>query len=90
MKTSVKAWISDITYIQTKEGFVYLTTIMDLYDRNIIGWSLSYRMRTDKTTLGACKIEVENRNSENRLFFYSEYASKKFVNILNSFKKNNP
>lgn len=32
-----KIWISDITYIQTKEGFLYLTIIMNLYDRKIIG-----------------------------------------------------
>lgn len=60
---------------------------MDLYDRNIIGWS--DRISTDKTTLGAWKIAVENRNIEG-LIFHSEYASKKFVNILDSFKKNNP
>lgn len=30
-------WVPDITYIQTKEGFVYLTTIIDLYDRKLIG-----------------------------------------------------
>ena len=30
-----KVWVSDITYIQTKDGFVYLTTIMDLYDRKL-------------------------------------------------------
>ena len=34
-----KVWVSDITYIQTKEGFLYLTTIIDLYDRKMIGWS---------------------------------------------------
>lgn len=90
MKTPVKAWVSDITYIQTKKGCVYLTTIMDLYDRNIISWSLSDRISTDKTTLGAWKIAVENRNIEDGLIFHSEYASKKFVNILDSFKKNNP
>ena len=39
-----KVWVSDITYIQTKEGFLYLTTIIDLYDRKIIGWSLSNGM----------------------------------------------
>ena len=33
-----QAWVSDITYIQTKEGFMYLTTVIDLYDRKIIGW----------------------------------------------------
>jgi len=57
-----KVWVSDITYIQTEEGFVYLTTIMDLYDRKIICWSLSDGMSTNnpsdseqakQTTLGA-------------------------------------
>lgn len=42
-----KVWVSDITYIQTKKGFVYLTTIMDLNDRKIIGWSLSDGMSTN-------------------------------------------
>ncbi len=32
-----KVWVSDITYIQTKEGLLYLTTVIDLYDRKIIG-----------------------------------------------------
>jgi putative transposase len=63
----------DITYIQTKEGFVYLTTIMDLYYRKIIGWILSGGMNIDapndseqvkQTTLGAWKMPVRNRNIE--------------------------
>ena len=41
-----QVWVSDITYIQAKEGFLYLTTIIDLYDRKIIGWSLSNGMST--------------------------------------------
>ncbi|MFV8441850.1 IS3 family transposase [Flavobacterium sp. LB2P44] len=49
----LKVWVSDITYIQTKGGFVFLTTIMDLYDRKIIGWSLSDGMSIDETTLKA-------------------------------------
>ena len=43
-----KIWVSDITYIQTKEGFLYLTTVIDLYDRKIIGWSLSRGMSTEE------------------------------------------
>lgn len=86
-----KAWVSDITYIQTKEGFLYLTTIMDLYDRKIIGWSLSDGMSTEQTSLGAWKMAVKNRNIEQGLIFHSDrgvqYASKKFVNVLNSYKK---
>jgi transposase InsO family protein len=50
VKTPSKVWVSDITYIQTKEGFIYLTTIMNLYDRKIICWSLSDAMSTDETS----------------------------------------
>ena len=95
-----KVWVSDITYIQTKEGFIYRTTIMDLYDRKIIGWSLSDGMSTDdpsdsaqakQTTLLALKMAVKNRNVEKGLIFHSDrgvqYASKKFVNVLDSYKK---
>ncbi|MDN3671394.1 IS3 family transposase [Echinicola jeungdonensis] len=39
-----KSWVSDITYIWTEEGWLYLTMIMDLYDRKIIGWSMSTTM----------------------------------------------
>jgi putative transposase len=53
-----KAWASDITYIHTKEGFLYLTTVMDLYDRKIIGWSLSDGMSTNETTLASWKMAI--------------------------------
>ena len=86
-----KAWVSDITYIQTKEGFLYLTTIMDLYDRKIIGWSLSDGMSTEQTSLGAWKMAVKNRNIEQGLIFHSDrgvqYSRKKFVNVIDSYKK---
>ncbi|WP_417888084.1 DDE-type integrase/transposase/recombinase [Zunongwangia sp.] len=36
-----KVWVSDITYIQTNQGWLYLTTIIDLFDRQVIGRSLS-------------------------------------------------
>ncbi len=51
-----KVWVSDTTYIQTKEGFKYITTIIDLYDRKIVGWSLSDGMSTDETTLASWKM----------------------------------
>lgn len=48
-----KVWVSDITYIQTREGFLYPTSIIDLYDRKMIGWSLSDTMSTEQTSLNA-------------------------------------
>ncbi|MCD1116745.1 IS3 family transposase [Chryseobacterium turcicum] len=83
---SSKVWVSDITYIQTKEGFLYLTTVIDLYDRKIIGWSLSKGMSTEETSLTAWKMAVKNRKIADGLIFHSDrgvqYASKKFVNTL--------
>ncbi len=43
-------WVSDITYIRTIEGFLYLTIVLDLYDRKVIGWSLYDEMSTEKTS----------------------------------------
>jgi putative transposase len=85
-----KAWVSDITYIHTKEGFLYLTAIMDLYDRKIIGWSLSDGMSTNETNLASWKMAIRNRNIETGLIFHSDrgvqYANNKFANFLESYK----
>jgi putative transposase len=85
-----KVWVSDITYIHTKEGFLYLTTIMDLYDRKIIGWSLSDGMSTNETTLASWKMAIRNRNIKTGLIFHSDrgvqYANNKFANVLESYK----
>lgn len=85
-----KVWVSDITYIHTKEGFVYLTTVIDLYDRKCIGWSISDGMSTEETSLAAWKMALKNRNISKGLIFHSDrgvqYACGKFVNTLDSYK----
>ena len=53
-------WCSDITYIWTHDGFVYLTSIMDLYSRKIIAWTLSDTMEV------ACVIDTINKTKERR------------------------
>lgn len=42
-----KAWVADITYIKTLEGFAYLAVVIDLYSRRIIGWSMQSRQTMD-------------------------------------------
>ena len=85
-----KVWVSDITYIYTKEGFLYLTTIIDLYDRKIIGWSLSDGMSTNQTSLAAWKMATQNRKPTDGLIFHSDrgiqYANHKFANTLKFYK----
>lgn len=74
-------WCSDITYIWTMEGFVYLTSIMDLYSRKIIAWTLSKTLET------SCVIETINkakakRSTELPLIIHSDrgsqYVSKEY------------
>ena len=66
---SSKVWMSDINYIRVKEGFIYLTTVLDLYDRKIIGWSLSNGMNVEETSLTAWKMAIKNRSVEKGLIF---------------------
>ncbi len=40
-------WTTDITYIATHQGFIYLAVVMDLYSRRIVGWSIANNMRTE-------------------------------------------
>lgn len=84
-----KVWVSDITYIQTNKNFLYLTIIMDLYDRKIIGWCLSSDLSTKNTTLPALKMATANRKVSNRLIFHSDrgvqYANKAFTSKLDTY-----
>lgn len=80
---SSQKWVSDITYIPTRQGWLYLTIVMDLFDRKIIGWSLSSTMTTQDTTLAAWKMAVKNRSVNHGLLFHSDqgvqYAAYAFV-----------
>ena len=56
-----QVWVSDITYIWTSQGWLYLTIIMDLADRKIIGWALSNSLKVDQTIIPAWRMAVINR-----------------------------
>lgn len=59
-KSPNTVWVTDITYIHTLTGFVYLTSVMDLYSRAIVGWHLSDSL----STAGVVKaIENSKRNN---------------------------
>jgi transposase InsO family protein len=81
-----KAWVSDITYIPTDQGWIFLTIVMDLYDRKIIGWSLSNDMTTGNTIGKAWKMATVNREIKNDLIFHSDrgvqYASNEFKDLI--------
>ena len=83
-------WVSDITYIRVKDNWNYLTTIMDLADRKIVGWSLSEDMTTENTVMNAWLSARQNRDIIDGFMFHSDrgvqYASNK-ISYLFSFNR---
>lgn len=86
-----QVWVSDITYIRTLEGWLYLAIILDLYDKKVIGWSLSDGLEAEQTIIRAWKMAVGNRKINDELIFHSDrgvqYACKEFRKIIKKNKK---
>jgi len=78
-------WVSDITYIRTREGWLYLSVILDLFSRSVVGWSMGERL-TDDMVINAFLQAMMRRDPGNALIFHSDrgsqYASHRFRNIL--------
>jgi len=67
-----QVWVSDITYIPSKQGWLYLTTVMDLGDRQIIGWALSDGMSAGQTSIAAFRQAVARRRPVAEMIFHSD------------------
>jgi len=65
-------WVSDITYVLVSGHWVYLTVILDLADRRVIGWQLSEEMTSDQTILPAWRKALENCPVQYGLIFHSD------------------
>jgi len=80
-----EAWASDITYIWTTEGWIYLAVILDLFSRQVVGWSMSNRM-TKKLVMNALRMAFWRRKPEAGTIFHSDrgsqYCSKAFQTLL--------
>ena len=85
-----QTWVSDITYIPTNEGWLYLTMIMDLFDRKVIGWSLSNNMTARDTVLRAFQMALKNRCITTSMIFHLDrgvqYACQAFTEYLEAGK----
>ncbi len=67
-------WTSDITYIQTDEGWLYLAVVLDLYSRQVVGWSMQPHMLTSLVT-DALRMAWFRRRPEAGLIFHSDRGS---------------
>jgi putative transposase len=80
-----QVWVADLTYVSTREGWLYLACVLDLYSRKIVGWSMSSRM-TKELVLSAMEMALLRRRPEADLMHHSDrgsqYASEAFQQLL--------
>jgi putative transposase len=67
-------WLTDITYIPTQEGWLYLAVVLDLYARRIVGWAMSDRM-TSALTIDALQMAIHQRRPQRSLLHHSDQGS---------------
>lgn len=79
-----QVWGVDMTYISTKEGWLYLAVVMDLYSKRIVGYSMANHMR-EELPLKALEMAVRARKPKEGLLHHSDrgsqYASRKLSKL---------
>ena len=82
-----QVWVTDITYIRTYEGWLYLAVVIDLFSRQIIGWSMQSKMHAD-LVLNALLMAVWRRKPKGEVLVHSDqgsqYTSIDWQNFLKS------
>jgi len=69
-----RAWVTDITYIWTWEGWLYLAVVIDLFSRRVVGWSMTDHLRTE-LVLNALTMALGQRFPEGELVHHSDRGS---------------
>ena len=67
-------WVTDITYIRTHEGWLYLAVVIDLYARKVVGWSMNSRMHTS-LVLDALLMAVWRRKPKRKVVIHADQGS---------------
>lgn len=78
-------WVADMTYLATREGWLYLAVVMDLYSRTIVGWAMQPRMTAALVCEAVC-MGIKNRRPASGLIHHSDrgsqYTSAVFQELL--------
>jgi len=85
---SNQIWSSDITYLYTSEGWMYLAVILDIFNREIIGWALDQRATADLVVRALTKAVMKRKPSKGIIFHSdrgSQYTSHKLRNMLSHY-----
>jgi putative transposase len=80
-----RVWAGDVTYLPTREGWLYLAVLLDLYSRRVVGWAMSEH-NDEALTLAALQMALDHRQPEPGLMHHSDrgttYASGTYQDVL--------
>jgi putative transposase len=80
-----RVWVGDITFINTREGFVHLAIYLDLYARAVVGWAMDTR-QTASLPIAALKMAIDQREPSPGLICHTDqgsvYSSKEYRGVL--------
>jgi transposase InsO family protein len=89
VKKPNNVWVSDITYVWTREGWLYLAVVLDLFSRQIVGWTMSNRINR-KLVMSALLMAIWRRRPAPGVMFHSDrgsqYCSHDFQKLLKTHK----
>ncbi len=83
-----KFWVTDITYIRTYEGWLYLAVVLDLFSRQVVGWSMKSQMTSD-LAIDALLMAVWRRKPKQQVMVHSDQGSQYSSSDWRSFLKAN-
>ena len=83
-----RRWVSDITYVWTWAGWLYLAVVLDLFSRRVVGWAMDSKLDTESLTLNALHMALRNRAPGRGLIHHSDrgtqYTSGAFQKVLDA------
>ena len=81
-----RKWVTDITYLPTAQGWVYLAVVLDLFSRKVVGWSLGASLATELVTMALRRAIESRRPSGSQLLHHSDrgcqYTSETYQQML--------
>jgi transposase InsO family protein len=88
IKSPDRVWVTDITYIQTNEGWLYVAGVLDRFSRKIVGWAMDSTLHTN-LPLNALKMAINRRQPKPGILHHSDrsvqYASKEYRSVLDQY-----
>lgn len=83
-------WVTDITYIRTGQKWMYLTVVIDLFNREVVGWSMSHNLNTSTTTAAALRQAKRRQQTKEKVTLHSDrgvqYTCEEFRELLGQYE----